>query len=356
MPEIKPTTVAIAAVAAYFLLRPKDATAGVSSSSIKRTPKPDNCPDGYRLGDFGVCIPDNQECPPGFQLTGAGSCVPTPGGDFGTSGGGASKYAIQGFAGDGTDDPDMGPGGFAQLPGDPAQPLPPNVDYEMLMDSLVREYPEPGSFYRVEQGDTLNSIAKQALGSAAALQAQAMGATQPQAQALAVEAANRTAWRNGYKNAIGCSPWNDMVYGTWGFTSAYKNPESGRAIRLRPKQADQAARMAQGMAPIRNERWGKPSHAGNTNLNPIKNNDPAFSEYELLWLPGIDLATVVVNGANGLELNAGWYQIGAYPMSDWTQIVPPPEIMALGFEDPDTQSNPPQIVGCPPDYGAEYMG
>jgi len=343
MPEIKPTTVAIAAVAAYFLFRPKDASA---SGSVKRTPSDTGCPPGFSPDANGFCVPDG-----GVVFEG------TPGPiDPETSGGGASKYAIQSFAGDGTDDPDMGPGGFAQLPGDPAQPLPPNVDYEMLMDSLVREYPEPGSFYRVEQGDTLNSIAKQALGSAAALQAQAMGATQAQAQALAVEAANRTAWRNGYRNAIGCSPWNDMVYGTWGFTSAYKNPESGRAIRLRPKQADQAARMAQGMAPIRNERWGKPSHAGNTNLNPIKNNDPAFSEYELLWLPGIDLATVVVNGANGLELNAGWYQIGAYPMSDWTQIVPPPEIMALGFEDPDTQSNPPQTVGCPPDYGAEYMG
>ena len=113
MPEIKPATVAIAAVAAYFLFRPKDASAGTDSAT-------DSATLGTSLGNGA-----SGGCGPGFIPGPDGFCVPE--GESIPSGGGASKYAIQGFAGDGTDDPDMGPGGFAQLPGDPAQPLPPLV-------------------------------------------------------------------------------------------------------------------------------------------------------------------------------------------------------------------------------------
>ena len=48
MAKIEPTTVAIAAAAAYFLLRPKNAKAGGGG-----------CGDGFVPGPGGLCVPED---------------------------------------------------------------------------------------------------------------------------------------------------------------------------------------------------------------------------------------------------------------------------------------------------------
>ena len=55
MAKIEPTTVAIAAAAAYFLLRPKDAKA--------EEPDEGGCADGFVPGPGGLCIPEDDPDP-----------------------------------------------------------------------------------------------------------------------------------------------------------------------------------------------------------------------------------------------------------------------------------------------------
>jgi hypothetical protein len=328
MAKIEPTTVAIAAAAAYFLLRPKDANAA-----------PGDEPDQ----------PDDGECPPGYQRTPFGTCVPTPSGEFEiplpddafpTDATPFDANVNQGFA-PGPDAEPKGPGGFAALPGDPAQPLPPAVDYAALVEGLLNPdgYPQQGTLYQVKQGDTFKKITAQALADAAYSAAIAKGATAAQASELSQAAFNSGSMRAAYRDLILCSPFNDYLYGTNAYPPGVTaSGLTGRAIRLRPKQFDNLSRLAAGEPPARNEKWGTPADQNKGGKNPVF---AGQNKYELLWLPGLNLTTMV----NVPTFTLGTLETLDYPNSEWTTVVPPPVLWELGILDYDDQ-NAPGSVGC----------
>jgi len=322
MPEIKPTTVAIAAAAAYFLLRPKDASA---SESIKRTPSDTGCPPGFSPDANGFCVPDG-----GVVFEGTPGTI-----DPETSGGGASKYAIQGLAGDETDDPDMGPGGFAQVPGDPAQPLPP-MPADVDMAQITSDDPRPAAFYQVKQGDYFNKIARESVYNAALIQLEMMAPFMPEAEKAGIATSVSNSGWKAYRDLIQCSPYNDMVYGTYGVgANAYKGL-NGRGFRFLPKHADNFTRIDQGDEPLRNMQWGVPNGPKAQGVNA----GPGFTSYELLWMPGISYSALIKP-----DFSFGAVELAQWPSWEWSQIVPPRAVWDRGFTDL-AGDNDPNVYGC----------
>ena len=330
MAKIEPATVAIAAAAAYFLLRPKDAKA--------EEPDDGGCADGFVPGPGGLCIPEDDPDPGITFENDPGIPDDKPSGD-------ATPFDSNidpGFA-PGPESEPLGPGGFAQLPGDPAQPLPPVVDYQALLEGLLNPdgYPQQQTFYQVKQGDTFKKITAQVLGDAAYSSAIAKGASATQAAAVAQAAYNSGTMRAAYRELILCSPFNDYLYGTNAYPPGVTASSlTGRAIRLRPKQFDNLPRLAGGQPPARNEKWGTPADQNKGGKNPVF---PGENSYELLWLPGLNLEKVV--SKNFQTFTLGTLETQNYPNSEWTTVVPPPVLWELGILDYDDQ-NAPGSVGC----------
>jgi hypothetical protein len=229
-------------------------------------PPSTDCPEGFHFvpapfGPGGSCIPDDPtapECPEGFHWQPApfgegGSCIP-----------------------------DVDPGDFA--------------DY-------LKNYPTDGAFYQVKAGDfpgwatsgmQTKSVVQNMFGSALMLAAREYGGLSPEA-ALAWANTRRksTAATNMLLNAVWCSAWNDMLYGTYGYQSqgvSRNHPgKHGRAIRFLKQHANNVLRLEQGLRPARTVGMGSPQTAGNAGSVAQGSASPGGkTSYPLLWLPGLD--------------------------------------------------------------------
>jgi hypothetical protein len=150
------------------------------------------------------------------------------------------------------------------------------------MNALTRLDPTPGSFYQVREGDSFlgdQGIVAQALYRAVIVAAQAKGWSKAKAQSRAVALAADAKARVAYLHVIQCSPWNDALYGTWGYGKHAMPAPHGRAIRLVPKHDRVYDRLADGQSPIRTLDWGAPADKGTGSATG------AGDAYELLWLP-----------------------------------------------------------------------
>lgn len=190
-------------------------------------------------------------------------------------------------------------------------------------------YPTPGLFHRVESGDIFfgkgsrHNMAWAALYEAAYQAAlDEGGVSDAEARTFAASIAGNSGKRSQYVTLILCSPWNDALYGTYGFgSSAYEGPH-GRSIRLMPYHASNRQRIRDGLPPIRNIELGKVSDKRKGNAGPITNEHRKTWEY--LWFPPLNLRRLWESGeitTKGLEWEDGSNML-------W----PPPMIANLGID------------------------
>lgn len=190
-------------------------------------------------------------------------------------------------------------------------------------------YPTAGLFYRVEknarffgQGSRLN-IAWAALYEAAYQAAiEAGGVTDAEARTFAKSIAGNSGKRSQYTTLILCSPWNDALYGTYGFgKSAYEGPH-GRSIRLMPYHASNRERIRNRQPPIRNIQMRTPADKKKGNARAISAEHRKTWEY--LWLPPLNLDRLWASGSIGTQ-ELEW--------EDGSNMLwPPPMIANLGID------------------------
>jgi len=323
MAKIEPTTVAIAAAAAYFLLRPKDAKA--------EEPDDGGCADGFVPGPGGLCVPAPGDPDPGITFE---SDPGIPDDNTGSDATPFDSNIDPGYAPGPESDP-MGPGGFAQLPGDPAQPLPP-APADVDMSQLTSSDPFPGRFYQVKQGDYFNKVSKEAIYNAALTQLEMMAPLMPQAEKNAIASSIKSDGWGTYRELIQCSPFNDMLYGTYGVGASPFKGMNGRGFRFLRKHADNYTRIDQGDEPIRNIQWGTPNGPKAQGVNA----GPGFNRYELLWMPGISYPALI-----NPNFTFGAVELAQWPAWEWSQIVPPRAVWDRGFTDL-AGDNDPNVYGC----------
>lgn len=201
---------------------------------------------------------------------------------------------------------------------------------------LHSDVPRAGNFYQVGSGDTLlgeDGLVAQVLRDAGLRAAREVGGLDG---AAAEEFARNTVKgsnRVTYHDATVCSGWNDLHYGTWGYSSR-KNRAGphGRSIRMLPIHADNRARIEAHQAPIRNVQMRGPEDAGKGNGRAIDN---ALAEkHEYLFFPDINLDILWETGeitSRGLEWEDGT-----------SRSNPPPGVMALGSATEPTLA----VYGC----------
>lgn len=203
---------------------------------------------------------------------------------------------------------------------------------------LEAQDPTMGRFYQVVRGDRLGGtgragIAYRALRQKALEVAQARGDEDPEgyAQRVAGSVTNRTR----YLDLILCSGFNDILYGTYGYTDKAHAGPHGRSIVLRPIHPDNRTLIANGEAPIRNVTMLSPDERrAGKRANAV---DREFAEgFEYLWLPDIDGDALYDDGEITTE-GLRW--------ADGSSVMwAPPQVAQLGtglFEDPGLQ-----LYGC----------
>lgn len=208
-------------------------------------------------------------------------------------------------------------------PGDPGGPTPAQID------DWIKKYPTPASFYQVRAGVGDNFTGDQ--GIATRLARSALFLAAKQVGGLDDAAAN--AWagaRDGYQEArkpvtqlIACTPWNDALYATYAYGSQSVPGQQGRAIRMLPNSAPNAARIRGGEPPIRNIRMCAPGDPPSCSTAPVNG---AYRGFELLWLTDFDLTTLW--NSDGKD----WRPGGTWPDGS-SRMQPPPKIWALGILD-----------------------
>lgn len=212
---------------------------------------------------------------------------------------------------------------------DPEEWWPPEDEGEWHPEKWENDYPTPGHFYRVQSGDrffghgSAHNICWAALYEAAYQAAVEEGEQgDGAAREFASSIAGRSGKRSQYLELVLCSPWNDALYGTYGFgSSAYEGPH-GRSIRLMPYHASNRQRIRDRLPPIRNIELGKPSDKKKGNAGPITSEHRDTWEY--LWLPPLNLRLLWETGeitTRHLEWEDGSNML-------W----PPPMIANLGIE------------------------
>lgn len=196
--------------------------------------------------------------------------------------------------------PDPDPNKPLFIPGviiDPySPPQPPPDTPDPAIKDVVDDYPTAGKLYQIGKGDLFlgtHGIAFKAIAQEAYKLATADGHNHDAALAYAKEVANASA-RSTYLQAIQCEPWNDQLYGTFGYGEQAVPAPSGRAIRLYPQHAPNLAQLQAGLPPVRSIRLRTPNdkRKGNGTAAP----GAPSGHYELLWLPPIDLDHMKATG------------------------------------------------------------
>ena len=212
------------------------------------------------------------------------------------------------------------------------------------LDEWENTYPTPGTLFQVVYGDyflgqsTSHSIVYRALRTAAFLAARAQGKTEAEANDFAKGIAGNANKRLQYLDLILCSPWNDLLYGTWGFgESAWAGPH-GRSIRLMPYHADNRELLRQGKAPMRNIQLGAPADKGTGSARGAWSD--LESGFEYLWLPGLDLTALWNQGK--IEVDPTPWPNAAEDMG--SRISPPPVIASHDVQ--SAASVPNMSWGC----------
>ncbi len=205
-------------------------------------------------------------------------------------------------------------------------------------------YPTPGKFHQVVWGDmffgtgSAHNIAWAAIYEAAYQAAVEVGGVDDaEARAFAKSIAGKSSNRGRYTTLIQCSPWNDALYGTWGYKSgkSYPGPH-GRAIRMLPDHPpNRDYIMLQRKPPLRNVQMRNPNDKGKGNAGAV---DEQYAEtWEYLWLPPLNLERLWNNRELTTE-GVAW--------EDGSSVMlPPPPIWNLGI---DVLSDPGlDAYGCP---------
>jgi len=199
-------------------------------------------------------------------------------------------------------------------------------------------YPSPGTFHQVESGDIFfgkgsrHNLAWAVLYEAAYQAAMEIGGTDDQgARTFAKQIADKGANRIRYTDLILCSPFNDLLYGTWGYGEKSHPGPHGRSIRMLPYHAGNRELIFQRQPPVRNIEMLTPAAKNTGSAGPISSEYRETWEY--LWLPPINLQALWNDRritTEGLAWDDGS-----------SMLYPPPEIWALGIdvlEDPGLSS------------------
>jgi hypothetical protein len=294
---------------------------------------------------------DAGETPPGGG--GGGITFSDPNATPPPSGGGAKKAAYQGglSGGDpGTVQPEKPGMGFVVPDAGPSGGEIDLLDYDRSGD----QWPRLGHFYQIKQGDTLANIAEKALkdgvyrayGIVTGAGVPPDGAKYPidsdyEAASDLVKMMDDTPLTKPLWQLMLMSPWNDMVYGTWGMGLGGVRGPCGRGIKLVPKYFANRKRMMDGFNPVRSmpvldQSYLPDGSNENYNAHPI-GGEATGNKYPYIWIPGIDLASLVdITGASiGITDQSKWI-LPAWPGEIYGQINPPPPIFDRSFAIPES--------------------
>lgn len=192
------------------------------------------------------------------------------------------------------------------------------------MVALTRAIPTPGYFYQAIEGERFlgdDGILARALYQAVLDAAKAKGWSTNKAQARAAALAADVKARVAYLSIVQCGPWNDAMYGTWGYGEHDLAAAHGRAIRLIARHDRVYDRLAEGQAPIRTLDRGVPSDKGKGTATG------AGDMPELLWLP--PLRSDALLDANRSRQVVAEGLVWADGSSKYN---PPPAVQELGIE------------------------
>lgn len=190
-------------------------------------------------------------------------------------------------------------------------------------------YPTPGRFHQVVSGDIFfgkgsrHNLAWAALYEAAYQAAIEVGeVSDDEARAFAKLTAGKGSNRVKYTDLILCSPFNDMLYGTYGYGKQAHVGPHGRSIRMMPYHADNRALILQRQPPVRNIQMRSPNDAKKGNARAVSSE--LRETWEYLWLPPLNLQALWETGQITTE-GLAW-EDGSSMM--WA----PPEISNLGVD------------------------
>lgn len=243
--------------------------------------------------------------------------------------------------------PDCGPGQTvdyaAQMCVDEEdqEPIPGGLDVEEYETPGGADYPTPGTLVQVRYGDrllgkfsrenestdaqgqALRSIAYTTLLTAGFMAAKEAGASDEAAGQFARDVAYDNNNRVDYVQLIQCSPWNDALYTTYGFSSKSWESPAGRSLRFLPNHYDNRERLIRGLAPKRNITLGSPSDKLSGNGHGQDSKERNFS---YIWLPKINLQALWESGGSDITTEGVEWEDGS------NGIMPPPEVLAYGVE------------------------
>lgn len=241
----------------------------------------------------------------------------------------------------------------------PWPPCPPGTELEDGVCQLIggidldpwlnpSKWPLSGTFIQVEGGDTFlgtasasedrRSIVYATLLSTAYQAVIDNGGSADEATAFAQSIANDPGARVDYLNLIFCSPWNDALYGTFGYDPSkigeFSSP-MGRAIRLLPYHYDNLQAISESRTPHRNIHMSESSgDEGGTRV------ESGGNSLEFLWLPKLNPVMLLdgVISTEGMDWDDGS-----------SMIMPPPIVQNLGIA-----SVPSGMWGCEGAPQVEY--
>ncbi len=312
-----PLLLAGGAALLFFLMGKNDKDGG---GGIEEVPPPP--------GDGGISFSDPNATPP-----------PKPAG----TGWSAKDAAFGGLA---SGEPDTGGGlGFAAPQVDPTPEQFNLEDYDRSGD----QWPRLGQFYQIKQGDTLADIAEKALkdgvyrayGIVTGAGVPPDGAKYPndsdyEAASDLVKMMDDTPLTKPLWQMILMSPWNDMVYGTWGMGPGGVRGPCGRGIRLIKKYYANREDMLEGLSPVRSmpvldQTYAPGGMKQNYTAQPI-GGQVSGNKYPYIWIPGIDLASLVNIAGETIGIaNQNQWIVPGWQGEAYGQINPPPPIFNRSF-------------------------
>jgi hypothetical protein len=173
------------------------------------------------------------------------------------------------------------------------------------VDAILDDYPTDNAFFKVSSGWIFSGVPsssnpKRILYDAIAQRAflvgrNTLGMNDDQARAYGKSVASQQSNRSALMSGIQREPWNDQLYGTYGYSSlAAPDACTGRAIRLLPQHADNAQRMRDGLAPIRSIQLRTPNDKkkGNGLAAP----GAPKGNFEVIWINPIDAPHLAETG------------------------------------------------------------